>query len=369
MLPLLLLLVVILPRAASAQAPMQISGQVVRIGRDTAPAGGGWVVLHRVGRDQQGPLDSMRAGTDGRFAFRYAADTTALHIITAAHAGIQYFSPPLSTNPAVPNPLLTLTVHDTSSSAPVEITSRFIVVSAPEADGFRTVVELLTFTNRSTFTRVGPDSLTPSWSFGLPGSADRFVAEPGELSHEAVVLDTDSVSIFAPLAPGDRQLTLRYALPRTEGTVVWPFRQGAAGVELLLEEDDATVLAPSLEQADSTVIDGRNFRRWAGVMAVGDSILLELPAPLQVGSGVLRILVGLTALAMLWGLWRAFRSRAQMQVLTSEGPEALIDRIARLDQQHRDTARGAPADEAYQKQRAQLKAALARLLAERRPHR
>lgn len=348
---------------------MQISGQVVRIGRDTAPARGSWVVLHRVGRELQGPLDSMQAGNDGGFAFSYPADTTALHIITAEHAGIQYFSPPLSTNPAMPNPPLTLAVHDTSSSAPVEITSRFIVVSAPEADGFRTVVELLTFTNQSTLTRVGPDSLTPAWSFGVPGSANRFVAEPGELSHEAIVLDTARVSIFAPLAPGDRQLTLRYALPRTEGTVVWPFRQGAAGVELLVEERAATVSAASLEEADSTVIDGRNFRRWAGAVAAGDSILLKVPAPLQVGSGVLQVLIGLIALAMLWGLWRAFRSRGQMQALTGEGPEALIDRIARLDQAHRDTPPGSPAADAYQQERAQLKAALARLLAERRPRR
>ena len=348
---------------------MRISGEVLRIGSDTAPAAGSWVVLHRVGRERQGPLDSMRAGTDGRFMLQYPADTTALHIITAEHAGIQYFSPPLSTNPAVPNPPLTLAVHDTSSSAPVETTSRFIVVSAPEADGFRTVVELLTFTNPSPFTRVAPDSVTPAWSFGVPRSADRFVAEPGELSHEAVVLGTARVAVFAPLAPGERQLTLRYALARTEGTVVWPFRQAAAGVELLVEERAAIVHAASLEAADSTVIDGRSFRRWAGAMAAGDSILLEVPAPIRVGKGVLPVLIGLIALVMSWGLWRAFRSRGEMQQLRNDGPEALIDRITRLDAAHRDTPPASAAADAYQNERAQLKAALAHLLAERRPRR
>lgn len=348
---------------------MKLAGQVLRVGLDTAPASGSWVVLHRVGRDRQGPLDSMRTGADGRFGFTYPADTTALHIITADHAGIQYFSPPLSTNPDVPNEPLTLVVNDTSSSAPVEMTSRFIVVSAPEADGFRTVVELLTFTNRSSFTRVAPDSATAAWSFGVPASADRFVAEPGELSHEAIVAGPSSVSIYAPLAPGDRQLTLRYALPRTEGTITWPFTQAASGVELLVEEEEATVLAPSLEQVDSTTIDGRNFRRWAGAMPAGDSIVLEVPAPLQVGGAVLPALVGLTALAMFWALWRALRSRSQMDEFRREGPEALLDRIARLDSAHRDAPPGSPDADFYLKERARLKAALAHLLAERRHRR
>jgi hypothetical protein len=357
------------PVSVQAQATMRLSGQVLRVGLDTAPAAGSWVVLHRVGRDRQGPLDSVRTGSDGRFSFTYPADTTGLHIITAGHAGIQYFSPPLSTNPDVPNPPLTLVVNDTSSSAPVETTSRFIVVSAPEADGFRTVVELLTFTNQSSFTRVAPDSVTAAWSFGVPASAERFVAEPGELSHEAIVLGPASVSIFAPLAPGDRQLTLRYAVPRTEGTVTWPFTQRASGVELLVEEDGATVGAPSLEQVDSTIIDGRRFRRWAGTMAAGDSIVLEVPAPLRLGGGVLPALVGVTALAMTWALWRALRSRGQMESPRREGPEALVDRIARLDEANRDTAPGTPEADAYQHERAQLKSALARLLAERRsPH-
>lgn len=348
---------------------MRLSGQVLRVGLDSAPAAGRWVVLHRVGRDTQGPLDSMRTGRDGSFSFTYPADTTALHIVTAEHAGIQYFSPPLSTNPDVPNPPLTLVVNDTSSTAPVETTSRFIVVSAPEADGFRTVVELLTFTNQSSFTRVGPDSTAAAWSFGVPAGAERFVAEPGELSHEAIALGPGSVSIFAPLAPGDRQLTLRYALPRTEGIVTWPFPQPASGVELLVEEDAATVTAPSLEQVDSTIIDGRRFRRWGGNMAAGDSILLEVPAPLKVGGGVLAALVGITALAMTWALWRALRGRSRMGSLQQEGPEALVDRIARLDEAHRNTAPGAPESDAYQRQREELKSALARLLAERRPRR
>ncbi len=348
---------------------MRLDGRVLRVGQDTAPASGSWVVLHRVGRDRQGPLDSVRTGNDGRFGFTYPADTTGLHIITAEHAGIQYFSPPLSTNPAVPNQPLTLVVHDTSSSAPVELTSRFIVVSAPEADGFRTVVELLTITNQSAFTRVAPDSLTPTWSFGLPESTDRFVAEPGELSHEAVVQGPSAVSVFAPLAPGDRQLTLRYALPRADGTIVWPFSQRASGVELLVEEDAATVVAASLEQADSTTIDGRSFRRWAGAVAAGDSILLKVPAPWKVGSAVLPVLVGLIALAMLWALWRALRSRGQMEEFRREGPETLVDRIARLDAAHRDASPDSPAASAYQVERARLKDALARLLAERRQRR
>ena len=36
---------------------------------DPVPAA--WVVLHRVGPDRAGPLDSVRSDSRGRYAFRY----------------------------------------------------------------------------------------------------------------------------------------------------------------------------------------------------------------------------------------------------------------------------------------------------------
>src|SRR5688572_27594903 len=97
----LLLGVVFLNSAAlSGQGPARIAeGQVLRAveGGDAVAVTGQWVVLHRVGADRAGPLDSARTGAGGRFRFRYAATGApdALYFVSATYGGIAYFSPPL----------------------------------------------------------------------------------------------------------------------------------------------------------------------------------------------------------------------------------------------------------------------------------
>ena len=93
---------------------------MIRVGAgDSIPAAGIRVVLHYIGRQRREPADSMVTDPRGRFRFRYPADTTALHILTARYAGIQYFADPLGSNPTRPDTNVTLLVHDTSSTARV----------------------------------------------------------------------------------------------------------------------------------------------------------------------------------------------------------------------------------------------------------
>src|SRR3954467_9123507 len=66
---------------------------------DTVPVPGARVVLHRVGRDAQGPLDSVTADASGRFRFRFRADTGALYLLSARWGDVEYFAPPVHTNP------------------------------------------------------------------------------------------------------------------------------------------------------------------------------------------------------------------------------------------------------------------------------
>ena len=40
------------------------------------PVPGARVLLHRVGREEQGPIDSVRADAAGRFRFRFQPDTS-----------------------------------------------------------------------------------------------------------------------------------------------------------------------------------------------------------------------------------------------------------------------------------------------------
>ena len=61
------------------------------------PVAGAWVTLHRVGPDAAGPVDSMRTGADGRYAFRYRAtgDTLAVYFVSTNRGGVNYFTPPV----------------------------------------------------------------------------------------------------------------------------------------------------------------------------------------------------------------------------------------------------------------------------------
>ncbi len=131
------------------------------------PVGGARVVLHRVAEAAQGPVDSMVTGPDGRFRFSLVPDTSALHLVSARHHGIEYFSTPLDklvTDQAV----LTVVVNDTASSTPVVISARHVVIPRAGDDGTREVLDLVLLANAGIRTRVAPDSLGASWTGPLP---------------------------------------------------------------------------------------------------------------------------------------------------------------------------------------------------------
>jgi hypothetical protein len=107
---------------AAAQGGPQVDGRVLRpAASDTVAVAGARVVLHRVGRDAQGPLDSARTDARGRFRFTLPADTTVIYLVSARHHGIEYFAEPLLVeNGGAPGPL-TILVADTSSTSPIGI--------------------------------------------------------------------------------------------------------------------------------------------------------------------------------------------------------------------------------------------------------
>ena len=334
---------------------------------DTVPATGAVVVLHRIGRDRQGPLDSMVTDAGGRFLFRVRADTAALHLLTCRHHGVQYFSDPVHTNPDRPDTALVFAVHDTSSAQPVELAARSMVVSAPAADGTRNVVELLALRNGGPLTRVPADTGTAAWSWRIPRDVLGFAADEGELSAGAIELRGDSVLVRAALPPGLREITIEYHLPATRGDVRFMFDAAAASVNLLVEEPEARLALPDGMVPDSaTVIEDRRFRRWAGAVRAGETISASLPVPGRWGGGALTALIGLVVLALAAGAAVAFRGsrHAPIAALKEPGTDALIEAIARLDAA-RLAARplDADAERRYAGERAALKARLERALA------
>lgn len=353
---------------AAQERSLVAAGRVVRISAtDTMPADAATVVLHRIGRDRQAPIDSTRTDISGRFGFRFAADTTALYLLTSRHDGIQYFSAPVHTNPDRPDTALVLAVHDTSSRQPVWLAGRSIVVSAPGADGTRNVVEVLALRNDGPLTRVPSDTIAPAWAWRIPREVAGFAADEGELSAGAVALHGDTVVVRAAIPPGLREVTVEYFLPAGRDEARFAFDDTAESVNLLVEESGASLTLPEGLVPDSaTVIEERRFRRWSGTVASGEAIVASLPVAGRWGGSVVGLMIAALAMALVAGALRAFRHTAGTRPPAPDtaGTDALIEAIARLDAAHAASGpHDAETEQRHAERRAALKEELARALA------
>jgi hypothetical protein len=341
-------------------------GRVLRaLAADSVPVPGARVVLHRVGRAEQGPADSTLTDARGHFRFRFTADTTAIYLLSARHDGIAYFASPVHTNPERPDTAIELIVSDTSSRGQVTMTARHIVISAPDEHDARAVVEVIILHNGGTTALVAGDTTRPAWAVRVPRAATGVTAGEGDFSAAVVRPVGDSVGVFGPIAPGDKQLVLQYALPGDVGRVTFAFSEAVPLVNLMLEEKTARVLGGLVAKRDSETIQGRGFGRWEGSMPAGAAFTVRLPRPLRLGSWALVALVGALALGLAGVSWRIFGAAPHPAEV--ETVATLVDALALLDRAH--AARALPADApehaAYLVERARLKARLTSLLASR----
>lgn len=337
-----------------AQQAVTASGRVMMVqGADTVAVSRTTVVLHRVGRAVQGPVDTTVTDAGGRFRFRYPADTGAVFLLSAGFAGIEYFSTALQGSPTGPDTGLVLFVSDTSGTAPVQVASRHIVISQRDPNGLRPALEIVVLQNRGTRTRVAGDSTRPVWVARLPSGAAGAQAGNGDYSPEALVFRGDSVLLFAPVAPGDKQIIYTYSLPPNPGRVRVPMLDSVGSLNLLLEEQDVPVSGGGLSQAGTQTIENRTFMQWNGPAATGSE--LEIGFSGGLARWLLPTLVSLVALALLGLTLRTLRRPAP-----AAADRSLLDQLARLDARWAGKEAEAPAAEwaRYQEERARLKARL-----------
>ncbi|MFN0177291.1 MAG: hypothetical protein ACKVZ0_00730 [Gemmatimonadales bacterium] len=323
--------------AADGFAQSRAAGAVWRpadSGRVAVP--GIRVVLHRVGRASQGPIDTATTDAAGRFAFRFPTDTTANFLLSARYAGIEYFSAPLATNPARQDSGIELLVYDTTSAGSLRARSRTLVVSAPDAIGARTVIDWIVIENGEKVTRVGADSTAPTWGGRMAaGARDPQVGDPrvSQISPEAVEFKADSVFVLAPLSPGQKELLLQYELGADRHRLTLPIAD-ADSVDVFLEETNVEPPKSGWAVSDSQAFEGRRFRRLTRTTAAAD---LDLRFP-GLGFPVEKLLPWLVAgfgvlLAILtWHFGR--RTAARGDPLGD--PTPIADEIGRLDRRLAD---------------------------------
>lgn len=333
---------------------------------DSTPVRGVRVVLHRVGRQAQGPIDSTRSDWQGRFQFTFRSDTSAFYLLSARRAGIEYFSPPVATNPQRPDTGIRIMVFDTSSTVPITLEARHLVVTRPGEDGSRRVLDLMVLRNDGQRTRIASDTARPSWSAPLPQGTLGLEIGESDVSRDAVTRRGDSVIVIAPFAPGEKQVTLQYLIPGNRRVVELPFDRPGATVNVLTEEKGVKVSGGGIAPADSQLLQGRSFRRWTGRAPAGGVLRIELPGPTQTPNWLLAGLVTALALALGGAGWRSLTRRRSVAPAPPD-PDRMLDAIAALDARYAGREGATRAEEwvSYQTERGRLKAALEASLAAR----
>ncbi|MFL5507798.1 MAG: hypothetical protein ACJ8AU_13020 [Gemmatimonadales bacterium] len=300
-----------------------MDGRLLHVGEhDTVPVTG-TVVLHRIAPSEQGAIDSLVTGSDGRYRFRFRVDSLALYVLSSRHDGIEYFSRPLRVVGGALDST-SLLVHDTSSAAPLAVLGRYWLIGQPTDAKRRPVLDLVLLRNEGPRTRVGRDSLAATWTMPLPVGATGVAAGTGEFSSASIEARGDSLAVLAPLVPGDRQLVVQYTLPLAS-RVTLPVGQTTDSLVVLLEPRDATVRTTGFILADSQVIENRTYQRWIGPPPADGRIEVRFAA--ASGAGVLGPLVGALALAL--GVLAAFvlKRRAVPVPIPVSSP---ADRVSRL---------------------------------------
>ena len=358
---------------AAAQT-RRVTGHVLRPAADSmGGVDGTWVVLHRVGSDRAGPIESARTVRDGSFSIQYTPSGAedAIYFVSATHDGIAYFSPPLDTGRLIDD--AELAVFDTTSApVPIHVRGHHIVVTAPDASGKREIVEVFELANDSTLTRVAAGDV-PVWSSALPdGAADVRVGQ-GDLSEDAIRTDSGRVRVYAPLAPGLKQLSYAYRMSARQFPLSRPVEGRGGVLEVLLEEPNATATAPGLRRVDPVTVESRTFNRFLAqeVAQAGGVVRIEVAGSVL---GVRRVwiivIVASIAAAMLL-LFLRFTQRSSSAAPAPSAVERPVERLAReiaeLDaRMERMPSTDEAGRDAYAQRRAELKRALAAALDDER---
>lgn len=297
--------------------PQKVQGQVVRPGAThMLPVPGAWVTLHRLGSDQAAPLDSVRADPRGRyeFNFRRLGDERAIYFVSASYGGIAYFTPPL-VHSTVRGAEAEIAVFDTTSAhVPISVRGYHVIVSAVDASALRTVTEVYELANDSSVTRVarpGPGGAV--WSAAFPPQATEFQVSQGDIPSTAVRFEDGRALVYAPIAPGLKQLSFSYSLPAAVFPLSIPLEGPTQVFEVLIEEEKGSVTGANLKETAPVALEQRSFRRFLGSDVPANAVsVIDLPAASarrDIDSRFMVALILTIASAMVFALARALRRR------------------------------------------------------------
>ena len=357
--------------------PLQVNADSTGMG----PAVGTWVTLHRVGKDTAGPIDSLRTDARGQYRFRFTpfGASDGVYFASTTWGGIAYFTPPLKAVDSRGDDA-EITVFDTTSVRfQLTVKGRHLIVGKADTTQFRTVIEVFELSNDSLRTLVATDTTSPmpTWSVSIPASALDVRANEGEISPDAFVAGPGRVSVYAPIAPGIKQVAFSYKVPTSSFPLSMRAEGGAVVFEVLLEEPQGFVTGKGFANVDPVTLEGRNFRRFLSQdVQANAELIIELPSSALPGRNlyIAGLLVAIGMLMMVV-LMRSMQRRASQRIAVeptmrpreSDAPwhERLAQEIAALDETYARIADPSEmVQKAYNTRRSELKGALSAALAD-----
>lgn len=333
-----LLLVPVPPQLVMGQGSGEtrtVSGRLLLGTPDgTRPVAGVHVVLHRIGPDTAGPVDSVRTARDGSYRFRYRwSGDSSLYIVSARYHGIAYFTAPLRQRD-VASPDGDVLVFDTTSRPfPLEVRGRHFVLARGTGSVPR-VFDVFEIANDSTLTLVaGSGGYT--WETLLPSGALRPSAGGGDVPSQAVVFAEGRARVAAPFSPGIKQVVLSYEL--AGGTLSIPVDAPTGVLEVLLEEGTGSVLRRGpLQRQEDVSLEGRRFQRYLGQNVPRGSVVELTLAGGGFGRELTRLLpIALAAVVLVLGVAYGRRKLASQSVgpvpLSAYSTSELAGAVAAID--------------------------------------
>lgn len=301
--------------AAKAQEPTPQSSASGRVllaapGEEPRPLPGMWVALNRVGNDSAGVIDSVRTGSDGsyRLIYRRSGDPDAIYFTDVSYAGVGYFTDPFR-GLNVSGGDADLIVFDTVSAAPgrslLKLRGRHFVVGPRTADGSRPVIEVFELTNDTSLTVVPRSAAEPVWSIPVVAGATNPEVGDGDVVASVVRFRDGKAELHAPVAPGLRQLSVRYTVPETTFPLRLALEDAPEVFEVMIAGEGGTAAGAGLHAEEPVTIEGQSYARFLSQrvtpgaeaeIRLGSDAVERFIIPAAIGTSIL-VLAGALAYA------------------------------------------------------------------------
>jgi hypothetical protein len=344
-----------LPGAATGQveADPVLSGRV-RLG--DGPLAVGTVVLHHMGEQGAGEVDSTSVRPDGSFEIRLPSVPNPalgeLYFASVRHSGVMYFGTAVATALQLDS-LYEIQAYDTlvapADGMEVMLQARNVFLE-PNGDVWQATDVFQLFNEHDRTVVVRPGGRV--WSYPLPEAARDVMTGEGEFEPDVVTFEDGVFVVRAALPPGERLFVVRYVLDSPEVTIPTP--GGTQMFDLLVREPAPPLDIDVMQQVESIDLEaGQTFRRYSADNVTADAVRITLGEVIE-PPPVHWIAVAL-ALALAGGGLLALRGRSTGTTAPALDRRAILVQVARLDEEfERSAAPSSAAKREYERHRAVL---------------